>query len=861
MKTRLPVLYATALAAALTLAACGGGGGGDDNGGVVTPPANNAPTVSGPVTSDATDNDGDYTIDSADLLANASDPDGDTLSVSGLAVVSGNDAGVTVNADSIDVAPAAYDSFAAGDTELIEVSYTVSDGRGGSVDTTAEITISGANDPPSRAAVSDALVADGQPTIGGYRIGTLYADDPEGDGVTFSIGGGADAAVFSVSGDELLIEDGVLAVTTQDVYEVTVAASDGNGGSVDLDLAIRVYASPALNVGYYDVNLNDGRPEQATPIGTIGETAVNVGDFDAADLGNFDMLFVQNPTAAAATGPFASEANQDRVADFVSGGGILIMHDRHVATAESYLPGEPGILIDDIGSTRTEFELVGPPTFVSEGPGGTITDTNLESANSLSFGFGEADETPLGSIGYLSRNDANAWITFAYPFGKGWVIYSSIPLDFYLANGNPEIMRTVYAPNILAQGRALLRKGTDTDGDGLLDVEESLFGSLPDNEDSDGDSMGDLFEVRNGLDPNDPADAGRDPDADGLSSLEEFQGGSLPRVADSDSDGLPDGDEINIYATDPRDTDSDNDLLSDFEEVDSFGTDPNLADTDTGGTDDGREVLVDGTDPLDPGDDLNQADLPRTLNDVNGYIWDIQRDGNINNGTSDAYDGGMRLSIDNVGFPQFATGSLTLDDRQITLGIAEMLGLRVARRIYVPDDEAFVRYLEVLSNPTDADIAVELRIDTNLGSDGNTVIVSTTDGDTAIEATDTWVVTDDTNNGGGDPSLAHVTAGPGAAIPPPVITAPLGRIAYAYDLTVPANGRVIVMHFDSQNANRAAAIASAQDLTGLGNGTLDGLSAEEMADVVNFDLMQPAAVSRPALKVLPPACEAGGSCR
>jgi len=34
MKTRLPVLYATALAAALTLAACGGGGGGDAGGAI-----------------------------------------------------------------------------------------------------------------------------------------------------------------------------------------------------------------------------------------------------------------------------------------------------------------------------------------------------------------------------------------------------------------------------------------------------------------------------------------------------------------------------------------------------------------------------------------------------------------------------------------------------------------------------------------------------------------------------------------------------------------------------------------------------------------------------------------------------------
>ena len=69
------------------------------------------------------------------------------------------------------------------------------------------------------------------------------------------------------------------------------------------------------------------------------------------------------------------------------------------------------------------------------------------------------------------------------------------------------------------------------------------------------------------------------------------------------------------------------------------------------------------------------------------------------------------------------------------------------------------------------------------------------------------------------------------------------------------------MHFDSQNTDRASAIASAGSIGGLGSGTLDGLSPEDMADVVNFNLMQAAAVSRPALAVLAPMCEADGSCR
>jgi hypothetical protein len=346
--------------------------------------------------------------------------------------------------------------------------------------------------------------------------------------------------------------------------------------------------------------------------------------------------------------------------------------------------------------------------------------------------------------------------------------------------------------------------------------------------------MSDLYEVRNGLDPIDAGDSNLDADADGLSNIEEFIAGTLPRNADTDSDGLTDGDEINVHGTNPLSSDSDDDVLTDFEELSIYGTDPNLADTDAGGADDGRELLLDGTDPLDPADDRPASPLPTTLNDLNNFIWDIQQNGSILNGTIDAYDGGMVLTVAASPFPNFPEGSLFNNGREVRIGLFEAGGVSVSRRIFVPDDQAFARYLEVLSNPTNADIVVEVHINTNLGSDSATVIVTTSDGDTAFETTDTWIVTDDASDGGSDPSLAHVIAGPGALIAPSAVSTPTGTLEYSYDVTVPANGRAIVMHFASQNANRATAITSAGNLVGLGNSTLDGMTPEEIADVVNF---------------------------
>ena len=67
---------------------------------------------------------------------------------------------------------------------------------------------------------------------------------------------------------------------------------------------------------------------------------------------------------------------------------------------------------------------------------------------------------------------------------------------------------------------------------------------------------------------------------------------------DSDGDGLTDGEEANVFGTDPSKADSDGDQLTDGEEV-VFGTDPNDVDTDKDGGIDGDEVIY-GGDPLDP---------------------------------------------------------------------------------------------------------------------------------------------------------------------------------------------------------------------------------------------------------------------
>lgn len=90
--------------------------------------------------------------------------------------------------------------------------------------------------------------------------------------------------------------------------------------------------------------------------------------------------------------------------------------------------------------------------------------------------------------------------------------------------------------------------------------------------DADGDGLPRDWELANGLDPNDPADALLDDDGDGLNNFEEYTAGSSISHADTDGDGLLDGDEV-VLGSNVLNADTDADGLTDGWEID-HGLDP-----------------------------------------------------------------------------------------------------------------------------------------------------------------------------------------------------------------------------------------------------------------------------------------------
>ena len=73
----------------------------------------------------------------------------------------------------------------------------------------------------------------------------------------------------------------------------------------------------------------------------------------------------------------------------------------------------------------------------------------------------------------------------------------------------------------------------DDDNDGVADSNDAFPLNANETMDSDGDGIGDNYELANGLDPNNPDDALLDKDGDGMSNLDEFLAGRVASANES----------------------------------------------------------------------------------------------------------------------------------------------------------------------------------------------------------------------------------------------------------------------------------------------------------------------------------------
>jgi hypothetical protein len=211
--------------------------------------------------------------------------------------------------------------------------------------------------------------------------------------------------------------------------------------------ALEDRVTPA-NIGYYDMDLGQGNPTQVAAIVAAGHTPVLLNNLAPADLTGIAVIDVQNPNNSGYGAEYLSHLTD--IANAVAGGAVLVIHDRFVDLAETILPagGSFNIIRDTSTPSGADIDVQNNTTLVTNGPGGIVNNTTLDGGNLSNHGYAIAASLPATAALILSTNDPTHIVTFAYQHGAGTVIYSSIPLDFYLTGANN--FSNIYAPNVLA---------------------------------------------------------------------------------------------------------------------------------------------------------------------------------------------------------------------------------------------------------------------------------------------------------------------------------------------------------------------------------------------------------------------------
>lgn len=188
-------------------------------------------------------------------------------------------------------------------------------------------------------------------------------------------------------------------------------------------------------------------------------------------------------------------------------------------------------------------------------------------------------------------------------------------------------------------------------------------------------------------------------------------------------------------------------------------------------------------------------------------------------------------------------GTTECGGRQVVLNPQTIGSLTVQRKVYVPDTDEFVRFLNIVTNNGAAAATVNLISSNNLGSDSGTAITATDSGDTTATTADRWVASFQAFSGttSSDVRLGHVFYGSGGSVG-------LGNLTFvdgddnpfwSYSLTLQPGETRAVAWFTTGQETRAAAAAKSAELAEFGTNAQACLSATEIGQVANFAIAGP----------------------
>lgn len=197
------------------------------------------------------------------------------------------------------------------------------------------------------------------------------------------------------------------------------------------------------------------------------------------------------------------------------------------------------------------------------------------------------------------------------------------------------------------------------------------------------------------------------------------------------------------------------------------------------------------------------------LADGAGQRWDISSNGQVSDGTNDAYDGGMQLRMGGTNFASSSEGRLSKSGREIEIGPWTNGTVRVWRRIYVDATVGYARWIDIYENTASAAADLKVQYYSNLGGSINSS--TTTAGKQDLTDKDWGIVTADSTDSS-RPAVAHIFTNKGSRMRPEVkFNLNQDDFNVHFDLKIPAGKTVAICQFEAQRQGNDQAVKFLKD--------------------------------------------------